>query len=154
MMREKAIVPPKGKTRVGISGSRSLTGREKAVIGCWLKGLEELQLAADPDLLIIIHGAAPGTDRIVAQWAVREGYELAAFPAAWRVYGPAAGPKRNALMVTRIDALVAVWDGQSPGTWDMIQRARERGLPVSVHRLSPLPGVGVGGRGWKGARDE
>lgn len=38
-------------------------------------------------------------------------------------HGRAAGPIRNQQMAERADALVAVWDGASRGTGDMLRRA-------------------------------
>ncbi len=142
-MRLKAVQPLPPKFRVGITGSRSLVGRDRVVLNRWLKGLGELEVDLDPARLLVVHGACRGPDMVVARWAVEEGYEIRAFPAEWAVLGPAAGPKRNARMVAQIDALVAVWDGKSDGTADMVYRARERELPVSVQWVEPLRTKGL-----------
>ena len=58
-------------------------------------------------------------------------------------YGRRAGYLRNLVMVEyaaagpRGGALVAVWDGTSPGTSHTIELARRQGLQVFIHR----PGV-------------
>lgn len=46
-----------------------------------------------------------------------------------------AGPRRNGEMAEYANALVAFWDGDSNGTADMIDQAREAGLHVQVFRL-------------------
>jgi glycerophosphoryl diester phosphodiesterase len=50
-------------------------------------------------------------------------------------YDARAGPRRNGKMAEYADALVAFWDGESPGTKDMIDQARDAGLRVQVFRL-------------------
>jgi len=60
-------------------------------------------------------------------------------PADWKTYGKAAGPIRNAAMIAQADALVAVWDGESPGTRDTILRACAKGIPVYIHPAGKKP---------------
>ena len=50
-------------------------------------------------------------------------------------YDARAGPRRNGKMADHADALVAFWDGDSSGTKDMIDQARDAGLYVQVFRL-------------------
>jgi hypothetical protein len=61
------------------------------------------------------------------------------FPANWKKYGRAAGPRRNAEMADYVlgeegageEALcIAFWDGKSKGTKDMIDKARRHGIKV------------------------
>jgi hypothetical protein len=64
------------------------------------------------------------------------------FPAVWRDSGGAfdagAGKRRNIEMAKYADALIAVWDGFSPGTGHMIQQARKHGLKLYVHSVVPV----------------
>ena len=53
-------------------------------------------------------------------------------PADWEKYGRSAGPKRNAQMAEIANALIAFWDGQSRGTKNMIETAKQKGLIVKV----------------------
>jgi len=84
----------------------------------------------------IVEGDAPGVDRIAgflaAQWKV----PCKVFRANWAVYGNNAGPRRNQQMAEYAEALIAIWDGVSRGTADMISRATIRNLPVFVYRIS------------------
>lgn len=83
---------------------------------------------------VVIHGAAPGADRIAAQWAHYFNHHVEAYPADWKRHGKAAGPIRNQRMLDegKPDKVLAFWDGTSRGTKDMIDRARQAGVPVEV----------------------
>lgn len=73
-----------------------------------------------------------GVDYFGEQWARSKMIPIKRFPADWHQYGKSAGPRRNEQMACYADALIAVWDGQSRGTSDMIRRAREHGLDTYV----------------------
>jgi hypothetical protein len=59
---------------------------------------------------------------------------LKLFPAEWITYGMKAGPIRNHGMAQYADALIAIWDGKSKGTGNMIACARRRGLKIHIER--------------------
>lgn len=80
----------------------------------------------------VVSGCAAGADLYGEQWAKRQMIPIKRFPADWRTYGKRAGPLRNADMAAYSDQLIAVWDGVSHGTRDMIERARHHGLKVYV----------------------
>jgi len=80
---------------------------------------------------VVVSGCAPGVDRLGEQWAGRYGLPVERFPAAWDTQGPGAGHTRNARMAEAADALVAVWDGKSPGTRNMIETAQRMGRRAS-----------------------
>ena len=86
--------------------------------------------------IVIVSGAAKGADALGEQYARERGYKLVRYSADWEKYGKAAGPIRNDVMARNADALIAYWDGRSPGTWNMIQTARNYGLKVSVKRYA------------------
>ena len=70
------------------------------------------------------------------EWARYNNLRVQRFPADWGTYGISAGPRRNASMAEYADALIAVWDGVSRGTRNMIQEARKRGLKVYIHNIN------------------
>lgn len=85
------------------------------------------------DITEIIHGAARGIDS--AAHRVCEGlWPVKPVPAQWEAHGKAAGSIRNKKMAEMADALIAVWDGKSRGTRNMIETAKRLGLKVYVHR--------------------
>jgi len=80
----------------------------------------------------ILSGCAGGVDELGEQYAARYNVKISYFPANWSVYGRGAGMIRNEEMSKVADALVAVWDGKSTGTKDMIEKATRKGIPVKV----------------------
>ncbi|MCB0339568.1 MAG: DUF2493 domain-containing protein [Bdellovibrionales bacterium] len=118
--------------------TRDLTKPLKVVIA----GSREIR---DPSLLMtaihdagfvigeVISGGARGVDRLAESWASTKGIPLRIFEADWERYGKAAGPIRNLKMADYADALIAIWDGKSRGTKNMIETAEKQGIPVHVH---------------------
>lgn len=99
--------------------------------------------AADNAIACIINGGAGGIDA-----AARRLYKntfrdrarncmLMTVEADWKTHGRAAGPIRNRVMAQHADALVAIWDGKSPGTKNIIAEAEARGLKIYIHRYEP-----------------
>lgn len=84
----------------------------------------------------VVSGGASGVDAQGEAWAHARGIPVRVFPALWREHGRSAGPIRNRAMADYADALVAIWDGASRGTADMIRAASECGLPTHVYRFS------------------
>ena len=62
----------------------------------------------------------PGADALGEEWADSKGIPVMPFYPDWRAYGKAAGPIRNKAMAVYADMLLAVWDGKSKGTHNMI----------------------------------
>jgi hypothetical protein len=81
----------------------------------------------------VVSGCATGVDTLGERWAADKDVPVKRFPADWKKHGRSAGPKRNRQMAEYGDALVAVWDGQSRGTRNMIEIATSLGLRVYVH---------------------
>jgi len=82
----------------------------------------------------VVSGCADGPDQLGEEWARCRGRPVRQFPADWKRYGKAAGRQRNLQMAVYADALIAVWDGKSPGTRHMIATAERMGLKVFVYR--------------------
>lgn len=82
----------------------------------------------------IISGGAKGIDRLAAYaYAVSRGIGFTEYPADWERYGKRAGFIRNYAMVGAADAVIAVWDGESPGTKHSVEFARSCGKQVFVY---------------------
>lgn len=84
---------------------------------------------------MVVSGRAAGVDSLGERWAENHGVSVKPFPADWDKHRKAAGPIRNRQMAEYADALIAVWDGRSRGTGNMIKEASKRGLEVYVHRV-------------------
>ena len=83
----------------------------------------------------VVSGGAKGVDQMGEEWAERNGVPVKQFKADWKTYGRAAGPKRNEQMAEYGEALLAIWDGQSKGTANMIRNAEKCGLVVHVFQF-------------------
>jgi len=88
------------------------------------------------DITEVVSGGCQGVDLMGEEWARYNNLRVQRFPADWGTYGISAGPRRNASMAEYADALIAVWDGVSRGTRNMIQEARKRGLKVYIHNIN------------------
>lgn len=84
----------------------------------------------------VVCGMARGVDTLGKEWAEARNIDVAPFYADWNMYGKAAGYKRNSAMAEYADALIAVWDGRSRGTRNMIMLARKNNLRVYVLNLA------------------
>jgi hypothetical protein len=78
----------------------------------------------------VVSGGAPGVDTFAIDWATNNGIDLTVMPANWGRYKKAAGYRRNARMAEYADQLIAIWDGQSPGTRNMINIMVKKDKPV------------------------
>lgn len=72
----------------------------------------------------LISGKAPGVDELAEQWARARGIPVLEFKADWAAHGRAAGPLRNREMGKIAESGIGIWDGRSPGTWDMMEVLR------------------------------
>ena len=126
------------KRRLIIAGKRDADRAEAARL--LRAGFTKLGIR-DEDIEAIATGESGVVDLLCKAYAKAKGIPYEPFPANWNVIGPAAGPLRNAAMAawaseTPDSWLVAVWDGRSRGTGNMIDNARKRGLIVEVQYLA------------------
>lgn len=95
----------------------------------------------------VVSGLAPGIDIIAASLALNLNANLKTIPAQWKAFGDDAGTIRNGEMARYVrltsdpapGGLIAIWDGESDGTHDMINQARRYGLRIHVERFSSHP---------------
>lgn len=113
--------------KVIVAGSRSVVDFAPVAMAIARSGFGITQL---------VSGVARGVDTIGERWAHGKRVPVVRFPAGWRdrdgCVDRRAGFARNVRMAEYADALVAVWDGESPGTKHMIETARHYGLEVYV----------------------
>lgn len=83
----------------------------------------------------VISGKAKGADTLGETYAKMFGIRVKSFPADWNQHGKRAGFIRNQEMANYCsteDTLLALWDGQSKGTLDMISKANKKGMNVYI----------------------
>ena len=86
----------------------------------------------------VVSGTAHGVDRLGERWAYENGITVIKFPANWIKYGKSAGPRRNLEMgryVAPNGGLIALWDGTSSGTSNMIEVAHTVGIKIHLYKL-------------------
>jgi len=106
--------------KVIIAGSRTITDQKIVDHAVFNSGLRISE---------VVCGGARGVDKLGKRWA--RGYTpVKMFLADWDTHGKAAGHIRNAQMASYADALILVWDGESRGSADMLQKAKALDLPV------------------------
>lgn len=132
--------------KVIIAGSRTVTKYdivERAINDSgWSKDITE-----------VISGGAFGVDKCGEWWAERHlnKDKIKKFPAAWNdltvkpckiktnakgeEYNALAGFNRNEEMALYADALIAVVEGDSHGTLDMIERAKAHNLKIYIYEV-------------------
>lgn len=112
--------------KVIIAGGRNITDYNVVKTAYYKSGFQATE---------IVSGAAKGVDYLGELFAKDNGISIQRFPADWNKYGKRAGPLRNLQMAEYADALIAVWDGESKGTANMITQARQHGLEVFVYLI-------------------
>ena len=85
----------------------------------------------------LAHGGARGADALARRFAQEQGWPVKVYRADWSGYGKSAGVRRNQQMLDefRPDFVVAFPGGR--GTADMVRRARNAGVAVTV--IEPTP---------------
>ena len=121
------------------------------VAGCrWIENYDIVCEAIEDsgfEITEVVSGAANGVDTLGENWANAHDIPIKCFPANWKnlkapraiirtnrygKYNARAGIDRNEEMAQYADALVAIWDGKSRGTSNMIELAHKYGLQVHV----------------------
>lgn len=96
--------------------------------------IEIIELAGFP-ITEVVSGNSGNIDKLGEQWGLAMHLPVTQFNAAWQAYGSSAGPRRNRQMAAYSEALIAIWDGKSRGTLNMIKEATKRELSVYVMQI-------------------
>lgn len=80
----------------------------------------------------LISGGAQGVDQLAEQWATDRRIPITRVLPDWKLYGKRAGSVRNYQMAQMANGLIAIWDGKSPGTRDMIRRAEVARIKIFI----------------------
>lgn len=107
-----------------IAGSRSIANYSLVCKAIALSGFSVTHVTS---------GGARGVDTLAIKWANENNIPCTVVPANWAGYGKQAGILRNMQMARSADALVAVWNNESPGTKHMIECMSRMGKPVYIY---------------------
>lgn len=110
---------------IGITGSRAAQPTPAQ-----LRAFREIRSSL-PGPVHLLHGDAPGIDLAISTKARESGrvrWLVSPIGPQWQIYGAAAGPLRNAIIVRASD-LIATFGG-SVGTANCVRQATEYGTPV------------------------
>lgn len=80
----------------------------------------------------VVQGGARGADMLGRRWALENGFPVVEYEARWHKFGNLAGPIRNQEMLDESGAQVVVAFPGGAGTWDMIKRAKNKGVILHV----------------------
>lgn len=89
------------------------------------------------DITHVVSGGAKGVDTLAERYAKDQELPITIYPAQWKKFAEmgqtkAAGHARNKTMAENADALIAIWDGASRGTANMVDNAKRLGLRVFI----------------------
>ena len=112
--------------KVIIAGSRTVTRFDDVLDAVFKSGfvIDE-----------VVSGGAAGADKFGEDWAAVNSTPIKRFYPDWSQYGRSAGPRRNRQMAEYADALIAVWDGKSRGTQNMIEEMKALGKPFWIEMI-------------------
>ena len=88
------------------------------------------QTRAKYDDLVLVHGGGPGTDRLAARWAERNGVDQVVCKPDWSRHGRAAPFRRNDEMLNLLPRGVIAFASDSGITANLVDKARALGIPV------------------------
>lgn len=110
-----------------IAGSRSLADTDSRLVTAAIETV--VDDCFQYRLTEIVCGGAEGADRIGEQWGKDHNLPIRYFKPDWSL-GRGAGIVRNKQMGKYADVLIALWDGKSKGTAQMIEYMRSLKKPV------------------------
>lgn len=113
--------------RIIIAGSRTVPEKDEKLFS----RIERLLATISYSDIEIVSGTCKGADILGENFAKLNGLPIKQFPADWS-QGKKAGYLRNKQMAEYSTHLIAIWDGQSKGTKNMIDLANEHGLKVRI----------------------
>lgn len=113
-----------------IAGSRELPGDEAFI---WYVADAVQKSGWKREIKEVVSGGARGIDLAGEAYAKDRGYTIKVFRPDWEGLGKRAGIVRNAQMADYADALIAIWDGRSKGTRNMIENMKSQGKKVYVY---------------------
>lgn len=93
----------------------------------------ELEKYIPEDATVILSGGAKGVDTLAEEYADRHGLKKMILLPDYELFGKGAPLIRDRQIVDNADLVVAIWDGNSPGTRYTIEYAKKQGVKVRLY---------------------
>ena len=107
--------------KIAIIGSRNLT----------VKNLEKY---LPPYTTEIVSGGAKGIDTCAKECAIKNKIKLTEFLPEYKKYGRSAPLKRNIEIIDFADEVIAFWDGESRGTYFVIDNCKKINKKITIYK--------------------
>lgn len=115
--------------RVIVAGSRHIMDAALVASTIQLSGIA-------PEITTLLSGTAAGVDTLAESLALETKTTVKRFVPEWEKLGKRAGPERQRQMLQEADACIIIWDGQSPGTKNLINMATTQMKPMYIKNLA------------------
>lgn len=93
----------------------------------------ELEKYIPEEATVILSGGAKGVDTLAEEYADRHGLKKEILLPDYDLFGKSAPLVRDRQIVDKADLVVAIWDGNSPGTRYTIEYAKRQGVKVKLY---------------------
>lgn len=133
LFEQSLVVSPNynNKIVITITGSRSIT--DWVYVYSCMNDFRQNHLPDDANV-VLRSGHARGVDVLVENWAKNFDIPVEIYLPNWNKHGKKAGLLRNSEMLKGSSGTVAIWDGQSTGTLDCINKTKQLGLYLKVYQ--------------------
>ena len=92
------------------------------------KSINDLNL----NITTIISGGCQGADKLAEEYAKKYNIPMIIHCPNWSKYGNKAGPIRNTTIINDSDYLIAFLSPKSKGTYDSINKAKNKKIPITI----------------------
>jgi hypothetical protein len=116
--------------KLAVIGSRDFTEYD-----FFKEKLEYLTQNIEEDIVYVSGGCKNSADELIKKYCKENNYELIEFLPDYKQYGKAATHIRNSQIVEFSDALIAFFNGSSPGSKSTISKAKKKGLKVKIVKI-------------------
>lgn len=103
-----------------------------AVIGSRSLKIDNLGKYMSVKTTEIVSGGAVGVDTSAREYAEKNKVKLTEFFPEYSKFGKAAPIKRNVAIIEYAGIVLAFWDGKSRGTNFIINKCKEKAIPIRV----------------------
>ena len=101
-----------------------------AVVGSRKLAVDNLGKYIPDNVTEIISGGAKGVDTDAKKYALSHGIKLTEILPEYNKYGRSAPLRRNIAIIEEAELVLVFWDGHSHGTKFVIDRCKEKNIPI------------------------